>query len=135
MDKVYIVTTGCYSDYAISAVFSTEEKAKKYCRYNDDNQEDGIESGDYTVNEWDIDKDVPDMPKDMFPYEVKMDRDVDYLLCEKISFERIQSNDKKTIFENNMMYTRMLAMDEEHAIKIANERRAMFIANNQWGKD
>lgn len=29
-DKVYIVTSGCYSDYSIIAVFRTEEEAKKY---------------------------------------------------------------------------------------------------------
>ena len=30
---------------------------------------------------------------------------------------------------------RMWARDEEHAIKIANERRAMLIATNQWTTD
>ena len=30
MAKIYIVTSGEYSDYAIDAVFSTEEKAHEY---------------------------------------------------------------------------------------------------------
>lgn len=30
MDKVFIVTSGCYSDYQIEAVFSSEERAKEY---------------------------------------------------------------------------------------------------------
>lgn len=41
MDKVFIVTSGCYSDYQIEAVFSTEEKAEEYIdsqKYPDDFQ-------------------------------------------------------------------------------------------------
>ena len=30
MDKVFIVTSGCYSDYQIERVFSTKEKAEEY---------------------------------------------------------------------------------------------------------
>lgn len=30
MDKVFIVTSGCYSDYMIEAVFSTHENAEEY---------------------------------------------------------------------------------------------------------
>lgn len=30
MNKVYIVTTGCYSDYTIDSVFSDREKAKRH---------------------------------------------------------------------------------------------------------
>lgn len=39
--KIYIVTSGCYSDYQIEAVFETKEKAEIYCatknksRYDD----------------------------------------------------------------------------------------------------
>lgn len=39
MDKVFIVTSGCYSDYQIEAVFSTNEKAEEYIdshKYPDD---------------------------------------------------------------------------------------------------
>lgn len=39
MNKVFIVTSGCYSDYQIEAVFSTNEKAEEYIdshRYPDE---------------------------------------------------------------------------------------------------
>ena len=39
MDKVFIVTSGCYSDYQIEAVFSTKETAEEYIdskKYPDD---------------------------------------------------------------------------------------------------
>lgn len=41
MDKVFIVTSGWYSDYQIDAVFSSEEMAKEYINANgtDDNWE------------------------------------------------------------------------------------------------
>lgn len=31
MEKIYIVTEGCYSDYHIEAVFKDREKAEHYC--------------------------------------------------------------------------------------------------------
>ena len=35
-NKVYIVTSGSYSDYRIECVFSTREKAEEYLQYHDD---------------------------------------------------------------------------------------------------
>lgn len=39
-------------------------------------------------------------------------------------------------YENDEIHlvANMWARDEKHAIKIANERRAMFIASNRWGE-
>ena len=34
--EVYIVTSGCYSDYRIEAVFTDNEKAKKYANFSSD---------------------------------------------------------------------------------------------------
>lgn len=48
MNKVFIVTAGCYSDYHIEAVFSTREKAESYINAN------GTDD-DWEVNEWDVD--------------------------------------------------------------------------------
>ena len=47
--KIYVVTTGCYSDYSIVGVCSTIEE--------------------YNVDEF------PERPKGMYPFHVKMDRD------------------------------------------------------------
>ena len=48
MDKVFIVTSGCYSDYQIEAVFSTREKAEAYINAK------GTDN-DWEVNECDVD--------------------------------------------------------------------------------
>ena len=46
MDKVYIVTSGAYSDYHIDAVFINEEKAKAYCECHTDRQIEEYELSD-----------------------------------------------------------------------------------------
>lgn len=46
MEKVYIVTSGDYSDYAIEAVFSTREKAEEYV---------DAHGSDYRVEEYPVD--------------------------------------------------------------------------------
>ena len=32
--KIYVVTSGCYSDYGIRGVFLDKEKAELYCKYH-----------------------------------------------------------------------------------------------------
>lgn len=51
--KVYLVTSGCYSDYSVDAVFSTREKAEAYIEnYN----ERSIYDGDFNeIKEYDMD--------------------------------------------------------------------------------
>lgn len=48
--KVYIVTSGSYSDYGIRKVFLDEDKAEKYAKAHSDN--------DAGVEEWDVSDDV-----------------------------------------------------------------------------
>lgn len=47
--KIYIVTSGEYSDYHIEAVFSTEEKAVDYVEQN---------GTDYNIEEYELDEEV-----------------------------------------------------------------------------
>ncbi len=47
--KIYIVTSGEYSDYHIEAVFSTKEKANDYIQQN---------GTDYNIEEYDLDEEV-----------------------------------------------------------------------------
>ena len=55
MRKVYIVTSGEYSDYGIDSVFSTEEKAKEWI--------DVITSmydGSYNIEPYELDAPIPE---------------------------------------------------------------------------
>ncbi len=61
MSKVYIVTSGEYSDYGINRVFSTEEKAKEWV--------DVITSmygGDYDIEQYELDAPIPERKEYMF---------------------------------------------------------------------
>ena len=59
--KIYVVTSGCYSDFHINAMFSTREKAQKYidaAKFDDWDEINGI-------TEYDIDVAPTEPPKSM----------------------------------------------------------------------
>lgn len=61
MSKVYIVTSGEYSDYGIDRVFSTEEKAKEWV--------DVITSmygGNYNIEQYKLDAPIPERKEYLF---------------------------------------------------------------------
>lgn len=47
--KVYIVTSGCYSDYSIDAVFTDRKKAEMYCAIHNEEDQD--------IEEWETEDD------------------------------------------------------------------------------
>lgn len=51
MSKVFVVTSGIYSDYSISRVFSTEDMAKKWVG----NKRDYDETEYYSIEEYELD--------------------------------------------------------------------------------
>jgi len=55
MDKVYVVTSGCYSEYHVEAVFSSKEKAELYVAvHHDHNKHCSINDDEYYIEEYDI---------------------------------------------------------------------------------
>lgn len=68
MTKVYLVRYGCYSGQGIAGVFSTEEKAQRYCNIHNKLEEDWY--NDYYVDEYELDKEVlPDDTKVVSYYQ------------------------------------------------------------------
>lgn len=70
MDKVFIVTSGEYSDYGIDRVFSTEEKAKEWV--------DVITSmygGNYNIEQYELDAPIPERKEYLF-FEAYIENDV-----------------------------------------------------------
>lgn len=70
MSKVFIVTSGEYSDYGIDRVFSTEEKAKEWV--------DVITSmygGNYNIEQYKLDAPIPERKEYMF-FEAYIEDDV-----------------------------------------------------------
>ena len=70
MSKVFIVTSGEYSDYGIDRVFSTEEKAKEWV--------DIITSmygGNYNIEQYELDAPIPERKEYLF-FEAYIENDV-----------------------------------------------------------
>lgn len=54
-DKVYIVTSGYYSDYKIVAVFSEKTAADSFCEFRNKNMQKTFEITEYNVEEYPLD--------------------------------------------------------------------------------
>lgn len=55
MSDIYVVTSGCYSDYEINAVFKSREKAELYCECHEEcdiEEWDFNDSNIYTVSDY-----------------------------------------------------------------------------------
>ena len=141
----FLVTTGSYSDYGVVGVCSTMEKAEELKK---------LTAADNDIEEMILDK-FPDHPTGHYWYEVTMDGKGNTTRI--ISEDCISINNKtnheewwpygggchcpacrtspNTLSLDESMIFRMWAKDENHAIKIANERRIRLIETNSWGFD
>jgi len=133
MAKVFVVTSGCYSDYAIRNVFSTEQLAEDFMNmFSDDGYPEWND-----IEEWEVDALGNDMHGKK-AYRVRMNKkgvtvEVD-IRDSAYGFEcRDGAEGCATIIDiHNNMCADIAATDEEHAVKIANERRVRLIAENRW---
>lgn len=120
--KIYIVTSGEYSDYGIEAVFSTKEKANEYVQQN------GTE---YHVEEYDLDEEVVKETKlwfiefEMESQEIKRVSPITYDIDKK------KDTCKVTEYLSFNPYITFYVEAEtmDRAIKIASERFASVKAN------
>ena len=128
MSKIYIVTSGNYSDYSIRSVFSTEEKAQAYV-----NVLEHYEVIDFSIEEHDVDEEAFELRDGYEQYRVWMRRDGDAsaILVPPYKQEiglRLHESPRGTF----TLYGIVWAKSEQHAVKIANEQRSALIASNQW---
>ena len=133
MKRVYIVTSGAYSDYSIVAACSTKELAERLQAVVDDCNE--VEP--YTV---DADRDMQALERLEAGYiclMVDMKRDGDsqvwpwreaWINGEPLHLQACSRN-KHTWYR---LAGFVWAYSEAHAAKIANEKRAQLIAANEW---
>jgi hypothetical protein len=129
MTKVYVVTQGSYSDYRITALFSTRELAemfistfsKPYSDFNDvvgydlDQFEEQIREGLQQIFVIMNEDGTTTHTYGMIPSQ-------EDIVCE------IKRSGDGTLYLHIVTWAR----DEQHAIKIANERRSALIASNQF---
>ena len=123
--KVFVVTSGSYSDYTIEAIFSSKEKAQKYIKYYKK-----IKPAMYPDFNRDIEEYFLDIPKeDIFSTSVVINKEGEvlgaYILenpCDFISFNL------------NDLIISVKTIDKERAIKIATEYFYNIKNTGLWGK-
>jgi len=123
--SVFLVTSGSYSDYSVCAAFTTRELAEKAVIDLFGGERDGY----CAIEEFVLDPKVRGESNEEF-YIVGMRRngDVARIFASSPSawigdVDRVQ---------NDCLWAYMWARDKEHAIKIANERRTVLLATEQW---
>jgi len=129
MKKVYVVTSGCYSDYGIVGIFSSPEMAQEYIdlekslgKYSDLNE----------IEEWGLD----DLRPSKVHTRVWMGADgtVDNI------YQGVGTVDDAgfmcfTFFEPHLLTWQVATDDKKRAVKVVNERRVIILANNEWGNE
>jgi hypothetical protein len=128
MTKVYVVTSGEYSDYGITAIFSTNEKAEAFMTEQIKFSTDMLSRDNYNIEVWEI-----DLPKESWIVtNVRMDKEgntKDTWMEEngangEMGFQTWDS-------EGNLVWG-VVTTDKIRAVKVTNEKRVQLITNNLW---
>lgn len=117
-DKVWIVTAGCYSDYHIVAVFDNKEQADALVAHIG-------HSSDDTVEEWTLNDPKYCGPLDWWYVHMELDGD-----RARAEGSTGPGDSKDTYHSREAIWGYCRAKDEQHAIKIMNERRAQLLAES-----
>ena len=153
MASVWIVEKGEYSDRNIRGVFSSEEKAKEFVAiyWTPDKTKMQEYASAYDITEYELDKESSHPGE--FPYKVilceegasiqpgfgrrggispgasarRMDSDPGWEHIRAYGWAS-HGDERCTDEESRILITECWARDEEHAIKIAADRRAEFLA-------
>ena len=133
MNKVYVVEAGEYSDCHIVGIFSTRELAEN-CRKA---------VNGHNVEEWPIDQET--IPEGYLQFVVAMDEEGDVRVCsqgheslgtvDRWTWQREWDQHPTSVKRDTYHYEfqcTIFARDQEHAIKIANERRSGSKADPRW---
>lgn len=121
--SVFVLENGSYSDTHIVGIFSTRELAEIAAQ---------IFTDDPNVTEWDIDAQAEEMRLGARPYFVRLNRDTgDTLECDLSTSSYGAFSKEMGRDVNQNLYAYCWAMDREHAIKIAGDRRRVFLASER----
>lgn len=138
MQTVWAVTDGEYSDFRVVGVFSTRERAEDACvRYGNRHAR---------VSQWPVDPGFDELNHGLKTYWVVMQRNGDVTECCEYMGEPLDASGANVWpgeaydarwydWMNGLLTHHILARDETHAIKIANEKRAELIAMGKWPEE
>jgi hypothetical protein len=124
--KIYIVTSGEYSDYGIVGCFDKKETAQAYI--------DAVKKdmwSHYAIEEYELNNTFSKQPK----WFIRMTKAGDTTEIESLGIVGLDHESQMGFdyFDNLIAY--MGADTEAGAVKILNERRAFLITNNRWGRE
>ena len=122
--KVFMVSRGDYSDYHVCCICSTMEKAEEAKKYYAADR----------IDEYLLDA-IPKHPDGMYWYRVKMDEGgntSEVGIRDGDDAEALHAVEYRYYGDGKHVCFYMFAKDEQHAVKIANERRAMLLAAGPW---
>ena len=134
---VYVVTSGTYSDYHIESVFSTELAAHEFIAAFDS----AFHEKDAKVEEYELDSGsrAERLKEDGYTlHSVRLARNGDGSVwpCNEWHWQEEPFVVTPAVGRApGYLYGAVYARDEQHALKIANEHRAMMIATDQWPED
>lgn len=131
--KVWVVEEGSYSNYHVVGVFSCRKNAKLIAS----------KINGSTIASRTLDPCVKELNEGLNSYFVWMKRDGEVERCERIDDVSGCDLEGKTYLwkrskapaykgKNDVLNSTVWARDEQHAIKIVNEKRAQMIANRKW---
>ena len=134
MSKIFIVTSGSYSDYAIWEVFKNKDNAKKYIDFNGIKEAEIEEFEIYDDDNFDVV--YKNREREVHYIRINKEGKIIYWLMEKNNLDAIKNalNKREEINLWDELCLYIFARDKKHAIKIANEKRVKHIANNTWIK-
>jgi len=139
MKTIYAVNSGCYSDYHVVALFSSKEKAQAFMT--------AVPDDDYNeIEEFQLDPPTADLiRRGYWQWHIRMLRDgtVEHAMKADTACSSYTPTPYHAIWRRSQTmhppYTRpdclqstVMAKNEKHAIKIANEHRVQLIATGQW---
>lgn len=123
--KVYVVTSGEYSDYRIVGVFDNENLANLAKELEHDSNEVEIYSLNPNADEYNQGLQIRSVT-------IRKDGDVVVVKLREWGDNFTRGHEHK---DEYVLTTCMWSKDDEHAIKTANERRGHLLAMNLWPVD
>lgn len=133
MKKIYLLTTGEYSDYRIVGAYSSEHAARDAMMGEGfDPEKEGDPYRGARIEEYEIDR-LPDRPKGRWLWSVWMQRGGD-VGATSLDSSWVREGDLSTRILRDGLSARfrVWARDRDHAIKIAGDRRRQMIASGEW---
>lgn len=126
--KIYVVTSGEYSDYGINALFSTKELAQLFI----DKFTVARKRSEFNeIMEAEVDEMESDLRSDRKPFNINMKRDGEITYCESGgTYGTYDGVIKIHYFHKDLLEISLFADDKEQAIKIANEKRLKYLLEN-----